>query len=229
MKATVEYQSKEQTFHFTNKRDFLVYLKSLEKDFIKSVSAKNIYGYERKSVHLLNSNSEKTEELLTYSAVFNIIGNNSNNLYESITVSLEGMEINEKFSFEDYLVKLFYLIFNSFFVSIDDVIEYFKIIGKETNNETMIELNDNMTLDQIKSLIGFKSFEVIYQLNHQQKVFYIAKKDNHEEFLNKLMNRTKTHKVSIRLINNMLLELFKIYKGIYIPERITNKELIFAK
>jgi hypothetical protein len=187
-------------------------------------------------IDVITSSFDFCKEKNSYSSVFQIIGKMSKTVYDQVEVELSNFSFLQKVtSVESYLKAILKLRYSGFLSSFDDIEHYSTITNKPMIN------NRTMKLDKIKEMPSLegenykqkvrriahhleialkgRDFEVTYELNGtKQSYFCFYEKDEEINYLIDLIDRTKTHNITLRVIDNDLLEVYQIAKGLYQPK-----------
>ena len=173
------------------------------------------------------------EEGYYYERVFEVVGIYTRNTYDRIVVKLEDVDFLDKVSsIDDYFSVMFKMRYSGILMTEEDVLRYSTISNKSFDNNRFISLRkvDEVSAkeyethaDKVRRLakalhqvVGKKPFEIHYKLGTiEQRVLYVYDEKEHFSFLSYLVDRTRTHEVKIRLVDNEIAEWFRLSKGMY--------------
>lgn len=243
MKAKIEFEHLyEQPFILETKTDIVQFFKEVKEQVCTALQTKSsamttLYKerpiWEKIVVNALASHKEVKRDGYVYQGTFEVKGLHTKNVYDRITVELEDVEFLERVvSMDDYLSIMFKMHYSGFFMTIEDVLKYSKVSRKMSENDRMMNLckidhlaakESETHVDKVKRLamefgrlVGKKPFEIYYGLGSiEQRVFYVYDEKEHFSFLCHLIDRTRTHDIKIRLIDNEIAEWFQLAKGLY--------------
>lgn len=243
MKAKIHFEHLyDNCFELETKTDIYEFFKNMKEKVCEDLQAKNcamssLYKdrpiWEKVVVKVVSSQREEKEDGYRYQATFQVEGMHSKTCYDQIVVELEDVDFLKKVpSIDEYLSMMFKLRYSGFLMTMDDVKRYAEVSNKSFKNERIMSLcridevvakEFETHADKVKRLafglarfVGKKPFEIVYILGgSEQRVFYVYDKKEHFSFLSYLVDRTRTHDVQIRFIDNEISEWFQITKGYY--------------
>lgn len=171
----------------------------------------------------------------TFSGLFQVIGVHSKTVYDSITVEIQNVEFMKKLpSIENYISSILKMRYSGYLIQLEDVEEYSQVTGMNllsNNLHTLDRITEVENLleethrDKVKRvarelniLVKEKPFEVFTTLmGITQKVYYLYDNEEHMDYLEYLVDRTRTHEVSIRVIENEIYEIHQLAKKAHKP------------
>lgn len=243
MRSQIEFNHLyKETFIMETKKEIRNFFKEMKERVCEDLQNKHVTMstlfserpiWEKIEIRIVASQKEETDAGYTYQGVFEVVGIYTRNCYDRIVVELENVDFLSKVpSIDEYLSVMFKLRYSGLLMTKEDVLNYSRIAKKSYENERLMSLckvdevpakefethasKVQRLAKQLAQFVGRRPFEIYYGLGTiTQRVFYVYDEKEHFSFLCYLVDRTRTHDVTIRFIDNEIAEWFKLVKGLY--------------
>lgn len=243
----------EQPFDFDSESGMMDFFKEMKERVCHDLWNKNVPllslhkdkpSLERIEVLLVESSYIPTDDHYQYKASFQIVGTRTKTVYDTIDILLEDVQfLTRVSSIDEYLSSIFKMRYSGFLMKKEDIEHYCSVSGKTLENKKLYELKGINEIENLmeetyrdkvrrmtnllKNTLKNKSFEVYYTLmGTTQSFLYFydeQEQEDHLEYLTYLVERTRTHQISFRIIENEIYEMFLLANDLYKPNIRKNK------
>lgn len=219
---------------FENEKDVFSFLKEIKNDICTSfIQKRNPVSqldktrpvFERVEIEVANSEYNENKDSCSYEAEFEVLGTLSGIKHDIIKISLFDVPfLKDIDSIENYLVSLFKLRYRGCLSTEDDISCYSNAINLERENSRTFKIKEiadykdeielRSSILELAQMVKRKPFEVTFELHGIEQKYISFYDNNRADYLKRLIERTQTHNVNIRVIDNEIAETFEASKNI---------------